>query len=242
VTSADRHPPVTELGDVGNRLGSGRTPHDHRRVRLLDRFGPRPRRLELHMVTVEGRLLFGPQGLHGQDVLAQDRPPLQIGRAVVRHLFLVPAVTDPEKDPPLGDDVERRHLLGEPDRIALRNKGDPGPKPNGRSHRSSRGQGNKLIVGSPVVVRQQCGALHATPGSTPTHRDVAVFRVPQGLESEVLNRLGEFHGLDRLVGREDRYANMHRGEATGPVDRPPSYRMLSINRTASVISRALSKR
>src|SRR5439155_734889 len=70
------------------------------RVRPLHRLRPRPERLEAHEFALEGRLVLGPDALHGEHALAQHAPALLEVGAVVLHLLGVPPAADAEEDAP----------------------------------------------------------------------------------------------------------------------------------------------
>ena len=95
------------------------------------------------------RFLLGPQGLHEQDVLAQDFAATRVIEPVVAHLFDAPAITDAEIEAPPGEKIQARDFLREPDRVTLRNQCDAGTKPDALSHRGRRGQRDEGIVRTP---------------------------------------------------------------------------------------------
>ena len=108
-------------------VGRRRT-DDDRRVRLLHRLRPRPRRLEVHELAGERS---PPPSVHSslqarifsRTILRRRRVALD---AVVLHLLVVPAVADAEQEAPVRQLVERRDLLRQPDRVALRDERDAG--------------------------------------------------------------------------------------------------------------------
>ncbi len=105
------------------------------------------------MLAVIRCLLGGPQLLHRQHTLPDPVPTLGEHEPVVLVFLDVPAVADAEDEPPAGDHVERRHLLGRPDRITLGQQADAGTDlERGGRGRHSRKR-DELIVGPPVVVR-----------------------------------------------------------------------------------------
>ena len=81
------------------------------------------------MLAGERRLLVGPQPLHGQHPLPDDRPALAFVDAVVLHLLLVPAEADAEREPAARQQVERGDLLGRDDRVPLGEEEDAGADP-----------------------------------------------------------------------------------------------------------------
>ena len=104
-----RHPAVA-VRDRAARAVRKRAADDHRRVRLLDRLGPRHHRRELDELAVVLRLRLGPDRLHRLDSLPhQLEARLEIG-AVVAHFFGVPARPDAEEKPSARDLVEARDL------------------------------------------------------------------------------------------------------------------------------------
>src|SRR5438067_2107334 len=76
------------------------------RVRLLHRLRPRPEGLEAHEVALEGRLVLGPDALHGEHALAQHAPALLEVGAVILHLLGVPPAADAEEDAPAREEVQ----------------------------------------------------------------------------------------------------------------------------------------
>src|SRR5262249_29387387 len=94
-----REPAVAEVDDPLEGV-PGLTPDEDGRVRLLHGFRIGEDRIEVHVVTVELRLLLGPDLLHGQGLLAEDRVARLVDGAVILHLVLVPAGPDTQLEAP----------------------------------------------------------------------------------------------------------------------------------------------
>src|SRR5207247_10002182 len=60
----------------------------------------RPEGLEAHEVALEGRLVLGPDALHGEHALAQHAPALLEVGAVILHLLGVPPPPMPKRTRP----------------------------------------------------------------------------------------------------------------------------------------------
>ena len=86
-----------------------------------------------------------------------------VGRAVLAHLLLVPAVSDAEQEPAAGQSVDARHLLGRVDRIALGHETDPGGQFQRRRDRCRSAERDERIVGPAVEVGQRRRALRDRP-------------------------------------------------------------------------------
>src|SRR5207247_2008204 len=96
---ADREPAVAVIDHARERARAVAAEQDGR-VRLLHRLRPRPEGLEAHEVALEGRLVLGPDALHGEHALAQHAPALLEVGAVILHLLGVPPAADAEEDAP----------------------------------------------------------------------------------------------------------------------------------------------
>jgi hypothetical protein len=83
---------------------------------------------------------LGPDHFHGLDTFARQLVAARESGAVVGHLILVPAVADTEQETAARDLVDRSHLLGGLDRVALRDQANAGPKQQRFGHRRGRTQ------------------------------------------------------------------------------------------------------
>ena len=171
------------------------------------------------MLAAEGGLVVGPQLFHGQDALAYSVTPIGIPDPVVSKLLLVPAVADTEQEASPGQMIERRNLLGQPDRIPLGHEGDAGANPQRGGRCRHRGEGHELVVAPPVEVGKWRCPCPTTPGGGPAGGNVRVLREPQRLEASLLGFSAQFDGLNGLVGREDHEAIAHARTLIGN-DRP----------------------
>src|SRR5206468_2072482 len=86
-------------------------------MRLAMRLGPRPDRIELGELAVIGRLVLGPDCLHGPHVVAHPVEAVGELDAVIVHLVLVPARADAEDEAAV---LERLGELGDVDAVVGR--------------------------------------------------------------------------------------------------------------------------
>src|ERR1700687_5808345 len=93
-------------------------------MRLLRRLGPRPDLLEVYELSMILGLVLRPDFLHRRDLLAQLFPPGSEGRAVVLHLFNVPATADAEDETSVRQVVEAGYFLSGRDGVALDDQAD----------------------------------------------------------------------------------------------------------------------
>ncbi len=166
-------------------------------MRALRRLGPRPDPLELHELPGVAGLVLGPDRLHRFDALAQEAHPGPGVSPVVAHLLAVPARADPELEPPAGQMVDRRDLLGSDDRIALDHQADAAADPQRRGRLRRGGQRDEQVVGVAVLARQLAAArVRALAAGG----DVGVLGEEQRLVAVLLDQAGDRPGGDR-VGR-----------------------------------------
>src|SRR5262249_21209946 len=102
--------------------GIGVAADDDRHVRLLDRLGIEPCGLEPDPFALEVDYRLGPQPAHDLEELVAARAAILPLIAADLDLFLVPADADSEVDSTAAQPVERAHLLGGVDRVALRHE------------------------------------------------------------------------------------------------------------------------
>src|SRR5438094_3572434 len=172
---ADREPAVAVVDHARQRARALAAQQDGR-VRLLHRLRPRPEGLEAHEAALEGRLVLGPDALHGEHALAQHAPALLEVGAVVLHLLGVPPAADAEEDAPAREEVEARDLLGGGDRVALDEETDSRADLERGGHGGRRRQRDEQVVRVPVLLRQR---RPARPRAPPRDRDVGVLREPE---------------------------------------------------------------
>ncbi len=101
---------------------------------------------------MELSLVLGPQGLHAQDVVAGDGPPVLECHPVVSGLLAVPSEADAEDYPAPAQVVERGQLLGQDDGVVLGHQHHPGAEEDPPGGRSCRGQGHDRVEAAAVVV------------------------------------------------------------------------------------------
>src|SRR5438094_4462336 len=202
---ADREPAVAVVDDARERARAVAAEQDGR-VRLLHRLRPRPEGLEAHEVALEGRLVLGPDVLHGEHALAQHAPALLEVGAVVLHLLGVPPAADAEEDAPAREEVEARDLLGGGDRVALDEETDPRADLERGGHGGRRRQRDEQVVRVPVLLRQR---RPARPRAPPRDRDVGVLREPERFEAAGLDRARQVVDAHRIVGGEHDDAQVH---------------------------------
>jgi hypothetical protein len=101
---------------------------------------------------------LGPDHFHGLDTFARQLVAARESGAVVGHLILVPAVADTEQETAARDLVDRSHLLGGLDRVALRDQANAGPKQQRFGHRRGRTQHHERIHHVIILLRQIAAA------------------------------------------------------------------------------------
>jgi hypothetical protein len=107
-------------------------------MRLLHGLRVRSDGIEVDELAVELGPVLRPDLLHGQRLFAEDRVAGLVDRAVIFHLVLVPASSDPELEAPTGQEIQARHFLGGGDGVALDDEtyaGAHAELPGGRSRR-----------------------------------------------------------------------------------------------------------
>src|SRR6266852_580686 len=203
--SSNRHPFVAVVEYALERVRTVAA-DDDRRMWLLDRFGPLPDAVEVHEVTVKIGLFVGPELLHGQDPLAHELPAAVGIGAVIGHLLQVPAAAHAEQKASARQVIQRGHLFGGGDRIALDHQAHPRAKAELAGHRGRGGQSQKRVKHVRVLAWELCTA---GPRGAPLSRDVRVLWYPQRLESLVFGGAGQVDDRDRVLGWEDKYAKLH---------------------------------
>ena len=130
-----------------------------------------------------------------------------VGDGQVGELGLVPADPDAGDDPAAAQRVERRELLGEDDRVALRDDDDARPEPDPRMARADPGERQDRFVDAAVLAGVRV-------------RDEDVIGRPDRRPAEPLGDVGG--GLDalgrRTVGEvRETQAEIHAADGTSGV-------------------------
>jgi hypothetical protein len=150
---------------------------------------------EVRVAPLEARRLVAPQGAHGVDVLVGARAALGERHADGAHFRLEVAGTDAEDQPSLRQHVEARDLLGEYERVALRQDDDAGPEAQLRGAGRDEGQVDERV-------EDRVAWLHGRrrhPRAGQHH----VLAGPHRVVAESLRLLGERKGG---IGRVNRHA------------------------------------
>ncbi len=179
--AADGDPAVGALDNGGEHRLVGAAADEGADPRLLHRLGPGPRRAEVDELAVVLGLVGRPDGLHGGQVLAHDVVAAGPVDAVVLGLGAVPAEPDAERDPPAGEVVERRHLLGEQERFVLRDEQDAGAEPDAR--RSPRRPWRARPAGRGSACSRRGARRRPVPGVCPPRRGDACARAGRASRS-----------------------------------------------------------
>jgi hypothetical protein len=207
--ASERDPAIGVLGNMRKQLGAGGAADQNPRSWLLDGLGPLPAGLEIHELTVKLGDLFRPELLHGQDLLADQRSATLHVDTVVLHLLVVPAVADAENQTPSRDEIKRGELLGEGNRIVLRNQPDRGTQPDPLGQ-CGRGTQSHVGVEAALVLFTQ----NRVPGwrrRSPADGDVGVLGDVKRVEASVLGLLGQLNGAHGQVRCVHRDADLHDG-------------------------------
>src|SRR5580693_185457 len=114
-------------------------------------FGSHSHCFELHPFALEIDDVFGPQAAHDLHELIATGAAIFPAVATGFDFLLVPANTDAEIDPALGQPVERAHLLRGVDRVPLRHEGDSRAKPERAGHRRQEAEGRRDIQHPPTL-------------------------------------------------------------------------------------------
>jgi hypothetical protein len=156
---------------------------------------------------VELRDVVVPERLHREHVLARVVAAAGEVDTVVLDLVLVPAEPDPEREPSVGDEIQRGDGLGGDDRFALGDHADAGAEADTGRHGRGGAQRDERVQRSFVLLGQLRGARRR--GSAPAGRDVGVFGDVQGCEFPFLGRAGQLDDRHRLVRGEHRDPELH---------------------------------
>ena len=105
---------------------------------------------------------------------------------------------------PFDSRFERRHLLGQHDRIALDDQADAGAQPDRVGYRRRVRERHERIVGLPVVVGQP-----APRSLQKAERNVGVLRHPHRLQTALLGGACQLTGLNRVLRGENVNAVQH---------------------------------
>ena len=183
----------------------------HRRMGPLHRLGVTDDRREIHPLAVEFRHRIGPQLFHRFDVFLCLPPAVREVRAQHLSLPLQPAGTDAEHETPARHQVQRRHLLGQPDGIALRHQADPRPQPDRFRGRRRGGQVHQRVndlVDPPIGV----DAWRSRGGTRCSHAEVCrnypVLRRPQRAEPQLLHLPRQPHDVKIVLRHQQTNANV----------------------------------
>src|SRR5215218_2167378 len=147
-----RQPGVAELGDPLE--GPPPASDVDRRARLLHRFGPDADRVEVYVLTVKLRLVFGPDLYHRPDALVRQLTAGAGVGAVIFHLFAVP--THAEDYSSSGYEVQACDFLSFDYRIPLDYQGYP--RAEEQAFGCSGGKRDEGVKGSVVSARQLSAA------------------------------------------------------------------------------------
>ena len=165
---------------------------------------------ELDVFAGKARFFLGPQFLTQQDVFAQNRAPFAVVEPVIAHFFLAPTVTDPKFKAAIGNHIQTGHFLGQPYRVALCHQRDASAQTEFFGYRGTSGEGDELVVGTPIHFRQRRGAFTATPWCFATRGDMTMLRKPQGFEAPRFDFFGKLYRLYRFVSGENHDAEIHK--------------------------------
>ncbi|MFN8539392.1 MAG: hypothetical protein U0232_18175 [Thermomicrobiales bacterium] len=179
---------------------------DDRRVGALGGLGPGPERAEADEVAVVCGFVLGPDGAHGEDVLAQAAEAGGGVDAVVVQLLAVPARADAEEEAPAGDEVEGGDLLGEGDRVVLGDEADAGAEAEGGGGAGDGGEGDE---GVEEARQPGVGMGAAGVDGGPGDGQVGVLGEEEGFEAERFDQAAEGDDVHGLVGGLDVDAEVH---------------------------------
>jgi hypothetical protein len=130
--------------------GIGVTTDDDRNMRLLNGLRVHPHCFELHPFAFEIDDVFDPQAAHDLHELIAAGAAILPSVGTGFDFLLVPANTNAEVDPPLGQPIERAHLFRGVDRVPLRHESDARAKPELAGHRRQKSEGRRDIQHPPT--------------------------------------------------------------------------------------------
>ena len=160
--------------------------------------------------------LLCPQRSHHRYVLVGAFPaPLECNTECAELLF-EPAHPDAESGAPAAETIERRHLLCEDKRVALREDEDAGSEADLGRRRPGKSQPNQGIRGGKVLSATcHLSAAAVGVGGAVPGRNHDVLRRPQRLEPECLRPSGIRARRIRSSPIHIKEAEFHREEVTG---------------------------
>ena len=121
-------------------------------------FGHEYKRREVDVAAVVLGDLRGPDRLHREHALAEQRAACRGIGAVVGDLLGLPACADPELEPTMTQRVDARDFLREGDRVALDDEADRGAERDARGGRGRRAEREERVE-RPVVVPGEAAGL-----------------------------------------------------------------------------------
>jgi hypothetical protein len=159
------------------------------------------------------RLGPGPELLHHEDRFAGLRPAVIEVAAHDRRLLAMPARADAEEEPAAAEEIERRDLLREQERVALRHERDAGAELHLRRHTRRASQSDERV--DEMRVRLGDDAVgRAREAARAVDRHDRVLGAPQRLEAQALGDPRDERWIDAVRGKRDGDADVH--------GRPPS--------------------
>ena len=118
---------------------------DDRNPSLPDRLGVDAHAIEADELSVKRGHILAPQDPHGIEVLVRAPAPSGEGDAERRELLARPADPHPERQPPAGQGIEARCLLGQKDRVVLGQQEDPRREPDPLGRRGDEAERHERI-------------------------------------------------------------------------------------------------
>src|SRR5215470_8670026 len=174
---------------------------------LLCRFRIRQDWSEVHILTVELRLVLGPDLLHGQNPLSKNLPALLERCPVVLHFLGVPPAANTENEPPPRQHIEARDRLREGNRVMLDREADSRAQPNARRHGGGSGKPDKRVLDLPVF-RRELGP--SGPRALALLRDMSVFWRPDRFEAALLRGVRKFVDPNGVLRVERKDPDLHK--------------------------------
>jgi hypothetical protein len=189
-TQADQEA-VPAVGVAGGaQEGALAAPADDHRQRALDRARVGVDALEVDVLAVERGRLVLPEAAHGGQVLVRACPAALHRDADRGHLGLEVGDPDAEDQPPAGEDVEAGDLLGQHQRVALRQDDHAGAEQDALGVRGDVRERHERV-------EHRLLGLHRRRIGTRA-RQHHVLAGPEGVVAEPLGQLGHLGRRLRL--------------------------------------------
>src|SRR5579864_2647488 len=150
-----------------------------RHAAALHRLGKTLEVMKIEVLAVEAGYILAPQGTHRGDRLVGARAALMEVQAERVELLLEPAAADAQDDAAARKHVERGDLLGDVERMALRENQDAGGEPDAAGDRGGVGERQQRVGNRDVLSAGDLAAARVWVGRLVVVRDDHVLDGPE---------------------------------------------------------------